>query len=132
VVLMLDKRKLAPLLILPLALLLMVPPTGHASSTTFELFVSCSSSSVGTEVSSMVFLGHFVIVTCPPESGLHSSDTSFSSSAGGTYVGTGEAGGQVGSSQGSFGPTGCYTEGVVYNSAHNSWAAWRLDNAECG
>jgi hypothetical protein len=126
-----NKRKLVPLLILPLLLVLAVPLTSHAQSSSYELFVSCRANSTQSEVSSVVFLGHFVIITCPPNSGFHSSGTFFTSALGGTYVGTGEAGGQVDSAQGSFGPYGCGVEAVVYTADHSSWAYWEILTSEC-
>jgi hypothetical protein len=130
---MLEKRKLTPLLILPMALLLVVPFVTQAQSgNTYFLAVSCDNySTTEVDTSTITFLGHTVTVTCSAVDGFNENTVSFASSALGVFAATANAEGIVHTGKGLFGPNGCFIEGQSYSSAFRSYAFWEIYTSWC-
>jgi hypothetical protein len=129
-------RKLLALAILPLALLMVVPvvvpiSTTHAQTANYEIQVSCDASAHQSDVATLVFLGHSLVVSCPAGNGYHEKSFFFSSGATGTYYAQLIAGGQYQFQLGSFGPTSCFVEGEQYGSGYSSWAYFDIYTGIC-
>jgi hypothetical protein len=124
-------RKLLALAVLPLVLLMVVPFSTHAQSNTYYLRVECDASRTQSDVATLVFLGHSLVIVCPAGTGYHQKQVSLSSDATGTYYAQLIAGGQYQFQLGTFGPDSCYVEGVQYGMGYSSWAYFQIYTSFC-
>jgi len=112
-------------------MLMAVPLSTVAQSTTYYMRVECEPGFTQSSVTTLVFLGHSLVVVCGADTGYHEKEVSFVSGATGTYFAQLIADGEYQFQLANFGPASCFVEGEQYGQGFSSWAYFEIFTSFC-